>query len=35
MAMRNFFQSIMEELQPSDVQQLKYVLKDSFTGRLQ
>ena len=32
-AMRNFFKSIVEELQSSDVQQLKYILRDSFTGR--
>ena len=29
----DFFKSFVEELQPSDVQQLKYILKDSFTGR--
>ena len=32
-AMRNFFKSVVEELQSSDVQQLKYILRDSFTGR--
>ena len=31
--MWDFFKSILEELQPSDVLQLKYILKDSFTGR--
>ena len=31
--MRDFFESMVEELQPSDVQELKYILKDSFTGR--
>ena len=31
--MRDFFKYILEELQPPDVQQLKFILKDSFTGR--
>ena len=26
--------SIMEKLQPSDVDNLKYILRDNFTGKL-
>lgn len=32
-AMKDFFKSILEELQPLEVQQLNYILKDSFKGR--
>ena len=31
--MRDFIEYILKDLQPPDVQQLKFVLKDSFTGR--
>ena len=31
--MRVLFKSLVEQLQPSDVKELQYILKDSFAGK--
>ena len=31
--MRNFLESIVNQLQPEDLEGLKYILKDNFTGK--
>ena len=35
MDVKVLLESIVEQLQPSDIGELKYILKDSFTGRFQ
>ena len=33
--MRDFLSLLGDELQPSDVKKLKYILKNNFTGKLE
>ena len=35
MDMEVLLESIVEQLHPSHIEELKYILKDSFTGRFQ